>query len=530
MHESPGCYEFNGFLLIPSESRLLHRGTPIPLAAKALDTLLVLVSRQGRLVEKADFINIVWGGAFVEEGNIAGVISVLRRALGDDPHKPRYIETVQKRGYRFVAEVRNIEVTEDSAAGAELASKSRASLGPRFQRDGGGSPIRTLAIGMGVAALLLVCFVSIELIARNRASLSAPSAPISSAVRQSTRLDKQDTQDAEARIVYSQGRQHIYRGTQELRRSIQDFQQAVLKDPQYAKAYSGFAEGYARLAGSDTEAAADDYPLAKAAAVRAVQLDGTLAESHASLGTVYFRYEWDCPRAEHEFQRSIELNPNYTQAYIDFASCLGSEGRFEEALELARRAVDLNPSSAVANTEVGYIYYLSRRYEESISVLRHAVDLDPSYALPHMRLALGHLLKGDYPDALRESAKADELSPADPHFDGLSGYIEARSGKQALARKRQASLIERSHEGYTPAFSIALISIGLGEHSEALGWLEKAFQERSASLMYAGVDPLFDSERSSQQFAALLTRVDHLLPAIQQSDSAFSDVIGIRER
>ncbi len=325
------------------------------------------------------------------------------------------------------------------------------------------------------------------------------------------RLARRHTESIKAYQLYLRGRYFWNKRTEEgLRRSIAYFQQATTEDPEYALAYAGLADSYALLGSYGVEPALKANPSAKAAALKALQLDNSLAEAHASLGMISFYYDWNWPQAEQEFRRAIALNPNYPMAHNWYGVNLAAMGRLEEALDKVGRAEQLDPLSLIINTDVGHILYLSRRYDQAIDAFRKVIDLDPHFARAHARLGMTYTAKRVFGDAIHELKEAQRLSGHDPYVDGLLGYVQALSGSRRTARKLLQGLTDRSRRQYVPAFSMALVCIGLGERDRALEWLEKAYQDRSTYMVYAKTDPLLDPVRSDPRFAALLHRMGFL--------------------
>jgi DNA-binding winged helix-turn-helix (wHTH) protein/tetratricopeptide (TPR) repeat protein/TolB-like protein len=315
--------------------------------------------------------------------------------------------------------------------------------------------------------------------------------------------------DPEVYQLYIEGRYFWNKRTENgFRRSIELFQQAILKDPNYADAYAGLADSYTLLASYGVEPAQEAYPNAKAAAMKALQLDDTLAEAHTSLGMVALYYEWDWQQADREFRRAIELNPNYSLAHTWDALYFSAKGQMSPALEQAQRGLDLDPLSLMASTELGRVYYWDRQYDKAISSYRHAIELDPYFARAHTRLGMALAAKKDYSGAIREFQEASRLSGPDPYLEGLTGYAQALGGDSKDARNILVDMTKRSRDRFVPAFSVALLYIGLGDRDRAIDWLEQAYQDRSTYMVYAKVDPLLESLRSDQRFIALLKRMD----------------------
>jgi TolB-like protein/predicted Ser/Thr protein kinase len=320
------------------------------------------------------------------------------------------------------------------------------------------------------------------------------------------RMMKAPTANPEAYQLYLQGRFWLNKRNEEgTRKAIGFFQQASEKDPTYALAYAGLADSYATPAGFGTVAPKEAYPKAKDAALKALVIDDTLAEAHASLGFVKTMYYWDLPGAEREFQRSIELNPSYASAHLWYDLALISSGRLEEAITQSRRALELDPVSLISNWNAGFIFYLGRRYDQAIDQERKTLELDPNFLPAHGLLGEIYVQKSMYKEAVMEFEKGLAVSSGDGYALGGLGYAYAKAGRKADAEKLLNQLNDLSKQEYVPALSRTEIYLGLGDKENAFEWLEKAYEERSARL---GVsikgDAIFDPLRSDPRFADLL--------------------------
>jgi tetratricopeptide (TPR) repeat protein len=223
---------------------------------------------------------------------------------------------------------------------------------------------------------------------------------------------------------------------------------------------------------------------------------------------ISFYYEWNWQQAELEFRRSIKLNPNYPVAHEWFAENLAAVGRTEEALAQVQRAQELDPLSLIINTGIGRVFYLTRRYDQAVVAYQKVIDLDPQFARAHTRLGMTYATERRFADAIREFQLAQQLSGPDPYLDGLLGYAYALSGKTAKARKLLQELTAKhSRREFVPAFTMALISIGLGERDQALDWLSESYSDRSCYMVFAKTEPLLDPVRSDPRFLALLNRM-----------------------
>ena len=322
------------------------------------------------------------------------------------------------------------------------------------------------------------------------------------------RLAQPDTESSKAYALYMQGRNFFNQRTEaSLKRSAGYFQQAIAQDPQYALAYASLADAYVVL-GSHGEPPWQVYPRAKEAALKAVDLDDSLASAHASLAMIAFHYEWDWPRAAPEFQRAIALNPEDAIVHAWYGMYLAALGRIPEAVNQANRAKQLDLVSPAVNTAVGRVLYWSREYDRAVECYRDVIDRNPQFQGAYTRLSMAYLAKSDPSEAVNEIEAARQLAGQGPYLKGLLGYAEARSGNTAAARKVIKELTLQLRTEYVPAFSIALVYTGLGDHDNAFAWLEKSYRDRSTFMVYVKADPLLDPVRSDPRFIALLHRMD----------------------
>jgi eukaryotic-like serine/threonine-protein kinase len=327
-----------------------------------------------------------------------------------------------------------------------------------------------------------------------------------------TRLNKPSTTNAEAYQLYLKGRYHANQATAaELKKGIEYFQQAIDKDPGYALAYAGLADSYSALGvGWQYLPPSDTLPKAKAAAMKALQLDDTLAEAHAALAFAAF-FDWDWPSAEREFNRAIELNPNSALSHNRYAEYLETTGRFDESMAEAQRAQELDPLSPEIVSRLGLVYLCTRRYDESIAQFQKALDLYPNAAVIRASLAWAYAMKRMYPQALAEYDKIadqDKAVAAENQFaaSGL-GWVYAVSGRRADALKIAQEFRDLSSHAYVDFYLLATIYAGLGEEDEAFRLLEKGYEQHSASMPYLTIDSFWYSMRSDPRYADLLRRI-----------------------
>ncbi len=317
------------------------------------------------------------------------------------------------------------------------------------------------------------------------------------------------TENTEAHQLYLKGRFFWNKRTgNDLKKSIDYFEQAIAADPNYALAYAGVADGYVWLPGYTAGTPRDSYPKAKAAAKKALELDDTLAEARTSLAIAIWLYDFDSSQANREFQRAIELNPNYAIAHQQYGNVtLSALGRFDDAIAEGKRAVELDPLSLVINTDLGSNYCYARRYDEAIAQLRKTLEMDAGFYIAHIVLSQALDAKGARDAAIVEYQKARTLND-DPSVLGLLGRAYGLSGNKMEAEKILDQLKKLSQERYVSAYSFALVYLGLGDKEEALRWLEQSYQDRAGSdIGYIRVDPLLDPLRGDPRFEALAEKI-----------------------
>jgi TolB-like protein/DNA-binding winged helix-turn-helix (wHTH) protein/Tfp pilus assembly protein PilF len=294
-----------------------------------------------------------------------------------------------------------------------------------------------------------------------------------------------------------------------LLKAIQYFQSATEKDPQYALAYAGLADCYGILGAAivGTVPTAVVAPKAEAAAIKAVELDGSLAETQTALATVQFNYKWNWNAAEVGFRRAIELNPNYATAHQRYSLYLIAMGRPNESLSEMDYARSLDPLSISMNFSLGWRLYMARQYDHAIAQLHNTIEMDPTFILPHIVLGQSYEQEGDYAKAIAELQKTAVMSHDSPPVIAALGHVYAVAGKQAEAFRVLEELRFESRSQYVSPFYVALVYAGLGDHGQAMDWLEKAYADRSNSMIFADVDPRLGGLRGDPRFRDLLHRM-----------------------
>ncbi len=321
------------------------------------------------------------------------------------------------------------------------------------------------------------------------------------------RMTKSYTPNPEAYQDYLKGLYWRGKATGEgFTKGIDYFQRAVAKDPTYALAYSGLADGFGGQANNGFVYPREGYPRAKEAVLKALELDDTLAEAHTSLAFIKTDYDWDWLGAEREFQRAIELNPAYARAHNLYGYLLYRLGRFEEAIAELKRSVELDPLSLLNNRVLGQAFYNARQYDQAIEQFRKTLELDPNFSSAHRFLGRAYLQKSMYNDGTAEIEKELTIYPGHVGALGDLGYAYALAGRKADALKVLDQLNDLSKQKYVPATYRAEVYVGLGAKDKAFEWLEKGYEERF--LPSIKVDPAYDPLRSDPRFQDLLRRMN----------------------
>lgn len=432
-------YLFGPYALNAAKRLLLRNRDIVPLTSKALDTLLALVEKAGRVLTKDELLQRVWPDTVVEESNLTQTVFMLRKALGEKVKEHRYIVTVPKRGYCFVAEV-----------------KER----PERRHEG--------------------------------EARGVPGWPY--------------PENTEAYQLCLKGR-HFWekRTASAVERAIRYFQQAIEKDPQYAKAYAGLADGYAILSHYSRLSPLQTMPKAKAAAIQALEIDNTLVEAHTSLAVVKMLYEWDWPGAEEEFRLALEPGRNYATAHHWYGMYLVARGRFDEAIASVQHAQQLEPLSLAINTDLGLVLYLARRYDEAIHQYRAAMDLDPSFPDAQAGILMAYNEMGMYYQPISEFLRSPETVSREIATKLEDAY--AQSGVKGYWRAYLELAEAPASEVHSSPYVRARIYAEIADVGHALQWLEKAYEERDGGLSLLKVDPGMDSLRMEPRFQAILERI-----------------------
>jgi TolB-like protein/tetratricopeptide (TPR) repeat protein len=321
------------------------------------------------------------------------------------------------------------------------------------------------------------------------------------------RLVVKSTEDPVAHELYLGGRYHLNQVTPiEITKAIELFEAAIHRDPDYALAYAGMACGYNYLGWIGAGIAGEVYPKAKQAAVKALEIDETLAEAHAVLGYAATFYDWNWATAERELERAIALNPSYAEGYLHYSWYLGSQNRLEEARAAIVRAAELDPLSLVILSNMGNYYQWKRDFDGALAQTSRVLELAPNLPLALLFSGMAHWGKEQYDDAAIGYEKVVELWG--PSYKGYLGYSYAMATRKesALAILEELTVLSRTE--YVPSYQFFLVLLGMKRFEEALTWLEKAVEQRSGGFFpYLQQECLFDPLRANPRFQAIVRQM-----------------------
>jgi TolB-like protein/Flp pilus assembly protein TadD len=598
MEDSEGpsaTIRFGVFEVNLRSGELRKSGIRIRLQEQPFRVLTALLERSGEIVSREELQIRIWPkesfGDFGHAVNVA--VAKLRTALGDSAHAPRYVETLHRRGYRFISPIVDVDrpdarvaanapalvaasVRGPAQAMDQKAEKQRLIVLPfenldrdleqEYFNDGlteemitqigrldparigviaRSTTMRYKNVGKSIKSIgheLRVHYileggvrraagrvrVSVRLIQvsdetnlwaetyeRSLADVLNLQTEIAQATANEIRLTLTRDQELHlgpARLVnpevhdaYFKGRYCWNRRSEEgLTKAVDYFKQAISRDPEFAAAYSGLADAYSVLGTYGALAPKDAFLRAKAAAGRALEIDVTLAEAHTSLAWASFLFDWNWSAAEREFERAIELNPNYPTAHFWRGVYLTAIGRISEALAEMHLAQELDPLSLPVVAIGGWIFYLARQYDEAIEQSNKALILDPNYGLAHSYLGKALLQKGMHNEAIGEFRKGFALSGGGSVHLSHIGHAYAVADEKHKAEEVLHELKNLSRQRYVSGVEMALVYAGLRDKPAAFAWLQKAYDERARLPLFLKMDPVFDGLRSDSRFQDLL--------------------------
>ena len=573
-------YEFRQYSLDTRARLLFRNGKRVVLTPKAVDLLIALVEAQGQPVGKQELLRRVWPDTVVEEGSLTSHVFLLRRVLGEGADGQQFIETIPKRGYRFVGPCAPVAPSAP-AAGVErrmlvvlpfenlsggrkhdyfseglteemisqLARLSPEQLGviartSAMQYKSTTKTAQQIGQELGVSHLLEGSVrrsgervrITAQLIRvsdathlwaegyeRSLHDILALQAEVARAIAREIqikltvgaqqRLDRVAALDPAAHEAYLRGRHLWNRRTQEgMRNSIAQYEEAIRRHPDYAMAYAGVADSYVMLACRGMVSAKETFRKARAAARKALELDGELGEAHGSLAHVRL-HDWDWEGLDRDFLRAIELHPAQPIVYYWYGEFLMSMGRPEEAIAMTRRAQQADPLSPVIAASLAMILYLARKYDEAVKVLQRAQEIDPDHFLPHLRMGLVRLQQKSYAEAIRELQTASRLANHSTETLAALGTGYAIAGMTGEARKIVEQLQASQAEHYVLPYNIAKIYAAACDKERTFEWLERAYQEGDPDLIELNSEPVFDGLRGEPKFSELMRRIGFRVPA-----------------
>lgn len=596
MNENAGqkhfIYEFGKFIFDPQERVLLCGGVSVHLTEKVFETLRLLIENNGKLLSKDEMMNSLWEESFVEESNLAKNISRLRKILNTEGIE--LIETLPKRGYRFLADIRrldgnasllvhrqlNVKITQtdnegnDASLHTSLAEIHRLAILPfqplgakhdedffglgmtdalitqlsrtgqiivrptsailkfnqfegdavsigkdlqvdavlegRFQRLGNKLRLTVQMLHTGTGNSLWAQGFNAEVedifvIQDSIAERVADALTRKLTVEAKAKLKKRYTENVEAYQEYLKGRFFWNKRTLDgFTRALTFFERAINIDPSFALAYTGIADIYNQLPIFDNFPPRDFFPKAKAAAARALELDETLAEAHASLGFVMLNYDWNWAGAEVAFRRAIELNPTYAPAHHWYGTYLLRAGRTSEAILAAKEAQQLDPLSPVITTWLAEALNIFGNSEAAIELHRQTLIMSPESFCAYFHLALIYAACQRFDEAREAAQTALRLSKEISLTLSLTAVLHAIVGEKIIALEILGQLLEIRKTKYISAVNIAGVYAVLGAENETFDWLEKAFVERDPFLTWLHIDKEFVFLHGKPRFQKLL--------------------------
>jgi TolB-like protein/Tfp pilus assembly protein PilF len=325
---------------------------------------------------------------------------------------------------------------------------------------------------------------------------------------QHSRLTSAPPINRDAYELYLKGRFFWNKRTEAgLRKGIEYFQKAIDQDPNYALAHAGLADSYIVLANWGFASPAECYPKAKAAALKALEIDPRLAEAHTSLAYVTLLYEWNWTESEREFRQALAINPNYVSAHHFYSICLMSAGRHTEAQSEIKRAQELDPVSLIVGDVSGWIYYEGRQYDRAIAQYKRTLEIDPDYVPALIDLGISYLRIGDYHDALAQFEKARLLEGDKVRVLSAMARAYALSGQRVPAVRILERLRKAAKQEFIPPWELSLVYTALGDNKQAIEMLRKAADDHVGWVVLLGVEPALDSLRKQTEFQKLTKRI-----------------------
>jgi TolB-like protein/Tfp pilus assembly protein PilF len=564
-HFGPFTFDTNG--------RVLSCGAKdLGLPPKAADTLLLLLTNAGGVVDKAALLDSVWAGMVVGEGSLTRTISILRKALGGDDAGRAYIATVSKRGYRFVAPLDSKEANQPTPARVMLAVLPFENLSARRRDDffsdgiteemiaqlsalnperlgviartssmmfkGSGKRVGDIGRDLGVryllegsvrrsrgrvrvAAKLIQASDETQLWAENYerqagdvlrlqcevATAIAREIQIKLTPRTTRRLAGAQEVPAGAHEALLKGRHLLNKRTEAaLREGMKQFEIALRHWPTYAQAYAGIADASMMLWSRGMAPARVSFRRARAAALKALELDSELGDAHGSLAHMRL-HDWDWDGLDQDFRRAIEFSPSTAILYYWYGEFLMCQGKPDSAIAVTETAYRLDPLSPIIRVALAIVLYLARRYDRAGEILVDAVEASPDHFIPRLRLGMLRVQQRQFSDAIRQLKLAAELAEQSTESQAALAMAYAASGDSASAGRIVKRLERMRGERYVMPYYIAKVYAVANDRKHAFEWLEIAYEGGNPHLIELNSDPVFDSIRTDRRFAHLMRRI-----------------------
>jgi DNA-binding winged helix-turn-helix (wHTH) protein/Tfp pilus assembly protein PilF len=569
--EASADHEFDDVKIDRRNFQIIKSGAERRITPRAFEVLLFLVENAGRVVSKQELFDEVWKESFVTDNALTRMVKEIRQVLGDDADAPRYIETIPKRGYRFIAltsstkneikppggvSISSIAVLPFTNTNADAESEylseaiteniiNNLSKSPDLRvvprsvvfslakgatdalETGRRLNVRTVAGGrvlqrgenLIVSAELIDVEKQAQLWGEKYQYKTADlfdlheeiSRKISSQLQSKLipEAKSRPTQNPEAYRLYLKGRYFWNRRPHGLFKGIEYFEQALGEDENFALAYAGLADSYSTLGSWENGSLPPNLamPKACAAALNALALDDTLAEAHTTLAYTKFHYDWKFSEAEAEIRHALELNPNYVHAHHWLSHIHMARGETHSSFEASLQALELDPLDLIINAHLVWHHWLAREPEKALRQAEKTRELDPTSIWSSYFAGLALEQEGAYEEAAYEFRRALALSPEVSLVKAALGHSLGMLGEKREARAILAELENLRSQKFVPAYDIAVVRLGLGEKAAALDWLVEAEREHSGWLAYLAVESRLDSLREMPEFKMLLARV-----------------------
>jgi DNA-binding winged helix-turn-helix (wHTH) protein/Tfp pilus assembly protein PilF len=499
----PALVRFGVFEADLRAGELRRNGVRVRLQDLPFRALVLLLTRPGEVITRDEFRQALWPpDVFVDfEQGISSAVMRLRDALGDSADNPIFIETIERRGYRWIGPIQSRAPVAREAKEAREERSPEKVLAPVVTLPSRPSRWRKLVFALPVLAIVFAAWIFHN--GYRGAKANSKSSPASS-------RNAYQPANREAEDFYLKGRFYWNKRTPEsLNQAVDAFTQAIAHDPNYSDAYVGLADCYNLLREFSAMPGNEAYFKAFAAAKRAVELDPKSSEAHASLAFVTFFGMWDAADAEREFRRAIELDPNNAKAHHWYATFLHTLNRHDEALAEIEIARKLSPDSPSILADKGDLLWSAGHHEEALQLLKQLEMADPNFVSPHRYLRLAYFETGDYPNYIAE-LKEDALLT---HDSAQSSVAEAASegfaqgGERGLFEAQFSEQKKLYEQGKLSPFFVAQTAARLANRNEALKYLTISVQSHEEHMIYLGGDHAFASLRGDPAFEQLIAKI-----------------------